>query len=100
MCFLECCEKRLLHTMSDHQNYCNNFLDENSIDTQDIEASADDSQSIIDAEKSGDDLLIELYRERQYLYDKKHQNYKDTLMKQNAWIEISKIMIETNCGNV
>lgn len=47
----------------------------------------------------GDEFLIELYRERPFLYDKKNSNFKNILMKENAWKEISKIMIATNCGN-
>ncbi|KYM97066.1 hypothetical protein ALC62_12257 [Cyphomyrmex costatus] len=50
-------------------------------------------------EKEGEDYLIDLYRERHFLYDKRDRNFKDNEMKANAWLEISKIMIEKNCGN-
>jgi len=49
-------------------------------------------------EKVGDDYLIELYRERRFLYDKQDRNFKDNKMKENAWLEISKIMNDKNCG--
>lgn len=86
--------------MSDHQNYCNRFINEISISTQETEDFSDDVESIVCTEKSSDDFLIELYKERPFLYDKRNQNFKDAAMKQNAWEEISKIMIETNCGNL
>ncbi|XP_077273371.1 uncharacterized protein LOC143903554 isoform X2 [Temnothorax americanus] len=65
----------------------------------DIGSTSDDSENVVIAEKSGDEFLIELYRERSFLYDKRNANFKNTLMKQNAWNEISKTMIETNCGD-
>jgi len=37
--------------MSDHHNYCNNFLNEISIPTKDDGDSFNDSESIIGAEK-------------------------------------------------
>ena len=83
--------------MSDHQDYCT-MLTHKNIDNQDIGNVFDDSENIIIEEKSGDDFLIELFRERSFLYDKSNPNFKDTLMKHNAWNEISKTMIETNCG--
>lgn len=49
-------------------------------------------------EKVGDDYLIDLYRERRFLYDKRDKNFKDNVMKETAWLEISKIMIEKNFG--
>jgi len=49
-------------------------------------------------EKEGEDYLIDLYRERRFLYDKRDKNFKNNEMKANAWSEISKIMIEKNCG--
>lgn len=57
------------------------------------------SENVIVEERNGDDFLLELYRERSLLYDKKNSNFKNILMKENAWKEISKIMIATNCGN-
>lgn len=44
------------------------------------------------SEKMGDDYLIELYRERRFLYDKRHRDFKDSELKNNAWKEISSIM--------
>ncbi|XP_011161138.1 uncharacterized protein LOC105196748 isoform X2 [Solenopsis invicta] len=43
-------------------------------------------------EKEGDDVLIELYKERKFLYDNSHQDFKNKQKKENAWIEISHIM--------
>lgn len=83
--------------MSDHQYYCDSIANEINIGIQDTENLSDNFEN--DKERSGDDFLIELYRERPYLYDKRNNNFKNTLMKQNAWNEISKTMIETNCGN-
>ena len=40
-----------------------------------------------------------LHRERPFLYDKKNSNFKNILMKENAWKKISKIMIATNYCN-
>ncbi|XP_025262590.1 uncharacterized protein LOC105257020 isoform X1 [Camponotus floridanus] len=81
--------------MSDHLNYCNtiaNLSDKISTDCN----NGCESASIDIEEKSGDELLIELYRERPFLYDKNNTSFKDCLMKQNAWIEISKIMTQIN----
>jgi len=80
--------------MSDHLNYCNIIADLPEISTDNNCEPA----CINIEEKSGDELLIELYRERPFLYDKSNVNFKDCIMKQNAWIEISKIMIQINCG--
>ncbi|KAL6266180.1 hypothetical protein P5V15_003040 [Pogonomyrmex californicus] len=84
--------------MSDHLNYCTTTAGlSDTIDTNDWNDS-DESANINIETKNDDELLIELYRERPFLYDKSNVNFKDALMKQNTWIEISKIMIETNCG--
>lgn len=50
-------------------------------------------------EKGGDDYLIELYRERRSLYDKSHRDFKNKLIKENAWCEISSVMQQKNLGN-
>ncbi|XP_077278708.1 uncharacterized protein LOC143906466 isoform X2 [Temnothorax americanus] len=50
----------------------------------------------ISPEKMGDDYLIELYRERRFLYDKSHQDFRDNELKNNAWKEISSIMQSKN----
>lgn len=39
--------------------------------------------------KYGDELLIDMVRARPYLYNKQSENYKDTQMKENAWLEIA-----------
>lgn len=43
-------------------------------------------------EKVGDEYLIELYKERRFLYDKSHRDFKDNVLKNNVWKEISSIM--------
>ena len=83
--------------MSDHQNYCSNSEFEDIVYQNDI--SSNESENI-NEEKSGDEFLIALYRERPFLYDKKNRDFKDLMMRENAWNKISKTMIETNCGNL
>lgn len=86
---------------SDHINYCNINADiANKVSIDDWDNDCDDPIHINIDEKKGDELLIELYRERPFLYDKSDTNFKNSLMKQSAWTEISKIMIETNCGEL
>jgi len=81
--------------MSDHLNYCNTIADLSDKISTDCDNGCE-SASIDIEEKSGDELLIELYRERPFLYDKNNTSFKDCLMKQNAWVEISKIMTQIN----
>nr|XP_012217812.1 PREDICTED: uncharacterized protein LOC105669427 [Linepithema humile]XP_012217813.1 PREDICTED: uncharacterized protein LOC105669427 [Linepithema humile]XP_012217814.1 PREDICTED: uncharacterized protein LOC105669427 [Linepithema humile] len=51
-------------------------------------------------DKTGDDYLIKLYRERKFLYDKKNRDFRDNKLKNNAWKEISTIMVKyKNFGN-
>ncbi|XP_071567132.1 uncharacterized protein [Temnothorax nylanderi] len=50
-------------------------------------------------EKVDDNYLVELYRERRFLYDKSHPDFKDNELKSNAWEEISSIMRDKNLGN-
>lgn len=82
--------------MSDHESYCD-YVDELNIGAEDVLEDYNSENVIV--EERNDDFLIELYRERPFLYDKKNSNFKNILMKENAWKEISKIMIATNCGN-
>jgi len=77
----------------DH-SYSYEFLEE-SFDNE-MSTNKDDDLKI--DEKEGEDYLIDLYRERRFLYDKRDKNFKNNEMKANAWSEISKIMIEKNCG--
>jgi len=77
----------------DH-SYSYEFLEE-SFDNE-MSINIDDDLKI--DEKEGEDYLIDLYRERRFLYDKRDKNFKNNEMKANAWSEISKIMIEKNCG--
>lgn len=84
--------------MSDHGIYCKNYKSTEISAYEEIEGN-NDPESVIEEEKSGDEFLIELYRERPFLYDKKDRNFKNILMRENGWNEISKIMIATNSGN-
>ncbi|XP_029162393.1 transcription factor Adf-1-like [Nylanderia fulva] len=43
-------------------------------------------------EMSEDALLISLVRDHPYLYNKELTDFKDTIKKQNAWVEIASIM--------
>lgn len=43
-------------------------------------------------EKDGDALLISLVRDYPYLYNKELTDFKDSIKKKNAWIEIGIIM--------
>lgn len=82
----------------DHQ-YSSCIWNEESSDTMSEEiineTDTDRSATYINIhvpEKVGDDYLIELYRERRFLYDKKNRDFKDNDLKNNAWKEISLIM--------
>lgn len=88
--------KKLSDKMSDHDNYCN-YGNEINIGAEDVVEGLN-SENIVE-ERNGDEFLIELYRERPFLYDKKNQNFKNILIKENGWKEISKIMISINYGN-
>ena len=41
-------------------------------------------ENIVIEEKKGDDFLIKLYRERKFLYDKSHRDFKNKQIKENA----------------
>ncbi|XP_029675951.1 uncharacterized protein LOC115243262 isoform X2 [Formica exsecta] len=43
-------------------------------------------------EMSGDALLISLVRDYPYLYNKELTDFKDSIKKQNAWVEIANVM--------
>lgn len=43
-------------------------------------------------EMSGDALLISLVRDHPYLYNKELTDFKDSIKKQNAWVEIASVM--------
>ncbi|KYN08465.1 hypothetical protein ALC62_00543 [Cyphomyrmex costatus] len=48
--------------------------------------------------KDSDDVLIQLYKERRYLYDNSHKDFPNKQIKGNAWFEISTIMQQKNLG--
>jgi len=79
----------------DH-SYSYEFLEKYFDENNEMSINKDDDLKI--DEKEGEDYLIDLYRERRFLYDKRDKNFKNNEMKANAWSEISKIMIEKNCG--
>lgn len=39
-----------------------------------------------------DEMLILLVQEREYIYNKKHHNFKNLELKKNAWKEISTLI--------
>ncbi|XP_011629739.1 uncharacterized protein LOC105422137 isoform X2 [Pogonomyrmex barbatus] len=83
--------------MEDHHYILsNNHIDDSMIYVEDTESAI---ENIASEQKDNDDYLIELYKERRYLYDHNHQDFKNKLIKENAWIEISVIMQEKNLVN-
>lgn len=72
--------------------YSQEWPDNETINETEIGNATGDDTNICISEKVGDDYLIELYRERKFLYDKKDRDFKDNEMKNNAWEEISTIM--------
>lgn len=58
-----------------------------------------DESDNINEDKSNDKILIALYGKRLFLYDKKKRDFEDLIVIENAWNEIFKTIIETNCGN-
>lgn len=76
--------------MEDHQ------YSECSAYTYNEESNRDDDIPI--ERKDGDAFLIELYRERPFLYNKEHRDFKNKIIKDNAWNEISTIMQNENYG--
>lgn len=80
--------------------YSQEWPDNETINETEIGNATGDDTNICISEKVGDDYLIELYRERKFLYDKKDRDFKDNEMKNNAWEEISTIMTkDKNLGN-
>lgn len=46
-----------------------------------------DENSIVTVEyKDTDELLVDLVRRYEHLYDKSNKNYKDRIMKDNSWV--------------
>ncbi|XP_071652301.1 uncharacterized protein [Temnothorax longispinosus] len=79
--------------MEDHH-----YFEFNNTYCTDNEVSNENNISI--EEKDSDAFLIELYRERPFLYNKGHKDFKNIIIKDNAWKEISKIMQNKNYGNL
>lgn len=62
--------------MSDHNQYCNNFEHEEfEKETENI--------------KESDELLIDAVRAYPHLYNHQDPNFKNNLMKEKSWKEIS-----------
>ncbi|XP_029178048.1 uncharacterized protein LOC114945872 isoform X2 [Nylanderia fulva] len=82
--------------MDDNQIYSINFEYK---EYKNVESSSANIIAIEEIEeKEGDDFLIELYRERKYLYDKSNRDFKNKIIRGNAWVEISNIMQQKNQG--
>lgn len=60
--------------------------------TKDEIVSGTKSEKVSTTLNKGDSLLIDLVRECPHLYDKSLPSYKDSLMKENSWNEIAKVM--------
>jgi len=71
----------------DHDSYyyASSYQDE---DEDDFNDESNESKN----EMSGDALLISLVRDHPYLYNKELTDFKDSIKKQNAWVEIANIM--------
>lgn len=70
--------------MFDHHDYSSHFEEK-----EEEEGDGLNEDSFSNYMKYGDELLIDMIRARPYLYDKAMENYKDTQMKENAWLEIA-----------
>ncbi|XP_011883916.1 PREDICTED: uncharacterized protein LOC105571054 isoform X2 [Vollenhovia emeryi] len=73
----------------DHSDYTVNNFEERQFDTS---SEYCDNVNDINSHKHGDELLIDLVRSRPYLYDKTQREYKNTNIKENAWIEMASIL--------
>jgi len=75
--------------MFDHRDYSSSFVEEEEKEFLDDGLDEFNQNSLNKYTKYGDELLIDMVRIRPYLYDKNISNYKDTIMKENAWTEIA-----------
>lgn len=82
--------------MEDHE-YCESNICESYVYSQEI---SNEQENIAIEKKNGDAFLIKLYRERPFLYNKRHNDFKDRIIKDNAWNEMSKIMLNKNYGKL
>lgn len=79
--------------MEDHQY---RILNKFSSTQDEIVSQANEDDENIDLTSNiGDSLLIDLVRGYPHLYDKASPNFKDSIMKNNSWEEIAKIMTWT-----
>lgn len=69
----------------DHNSY---YFNSQYQDDDDNEFDEIDTQGEVD----GDGILISLIQSHPYLYNKELSDFKDAIKKQNAWIEIAKIL--------
>ncbi|XP_066589208.1 uncharacterized protein [Prorops nasuta] len=76
--------------MCDHNNYAKMLTNNNLVESE------EEDYEMYFTLKRGEELLIELFKERPFLYDNQHPGFKDITARQNAWMDISKIMIENN----
>lgn len=65
-----------IREMSDHNQYCNNF------ENEELEEKTENI-------KESDELLIGAVRTYPHLYNHKDPNFKNNLMKENSWKEIA-----------
>ena len=75
-----CIEPRARHYLG------NDYQDDN--DTSSTFNEVDCTQNILD----GDSILISLVQSHPYLYNKQLSDFKDSVKKENAWVEIARIL--------
>lgn len=78
--------------MTDHEYYESNEY----VCSEDLSNERENDISM--EEKDADALLIELYKKHPFLYDKTHNDFKNKIIRANAWKEISKVMQNKQFG--
>lgn len=74
--------------MGDRNSYCSDSFLMRSYES--ITENSEGLDTMINYEN--DVLLIDLIKGYPHLYDKSLKNYKDQLMKEKSWLEVSEIM--------
>jgi len=77
--------------MRDHNNYCSDsFLRSYESIIEDSDKNCEELDTTVNNEN--DVLLIDLIKGYAHFYDKSSKDYKDQLIKEKSWFEISEIM--------
>ncbi|KYN50377.1 hypothetical protein ALC57_00014 [Trachymyrmex cornetzi] len=81
---------KYLRKMDHDAYYMVHYEDDNEFDTQNV---VDEDITFMNEDSvDGDAILISLVQSHPYLYNKQLSDFKDSLKKENAWIEIAKIL--------